>query len=82
MTSIIMEKNQLTAENRKLKQQLKQQYKRAKTAEEVGEQWQIKAGEFEDHLEASLNAHKRTEQIGFRLFTMLEHALESKAKGI
>ena len=70
------------SEINKLKRQLKAQYKRAKLAEEVAEQWQIKAGEFEDRLEASLSAHKQTEQIGRRLFVMLEHALESKAKGI
>jgi len=70
------------SEINKLKRQLKAQYKRAKLSEEVAEQWQIKAGEFEDRLDASLSAHKQTEQIGRRLFVMLEHALESKAKGI
>ena len=68
--------DRVTAENRKLKRQLKQQYKRAKLSEEVAEQWQIKAGEFEDRLEASLSAHSQTEQIGRRLFVMLEHALQ------
>ena len=68
--------DRITTENRKLKRQLKAQYKRAKLAEEVGEQWQIKAGEFEDRLEASLSAHSQTEQIGLRLFVMLEHALQ------
>ena len=68
--------DRLSEENRRLKAKLKQQYKRAKLAEEVGEQWQIKAGEFEDRLEASLSAHSQTEQIGRRLFVMLEHALQ------
>ena len=83
MANIIMEKNQLTEENRKLKRQLKAQYKRAKLAEEAQERYsqdlQGAIDRFHDaerEIQAAKSAHTHTEQIGRRLFVMLEHALQ------
>ena len=79
----------LTHENRRLKAKLKQQYKRAKLAEYAQERYsqdiQRAIDRFHDaerKIQTVKASRDQTEQIGRRLFAMLEHALEIKAKGI
>ena len=81
--------DRIATENRKLKRQLKAQYKRAKLAEYAQERYsqdlQRAIDRFHDaerEIQAVKASRDQTEQIGRRLFVMLEHALESKAKGI
>ena len=74
--------DRLSEENRKLKRQLKAQYKRAKLAEEVAREYgDIRQGEIAKMISLG-NARDNAEQHARRLFVMLEHALEIKAKGI
>ena len=68
--------DRLSEENRRLKAKLKQQYKRAKLAEEACDIHFENLHTARRDLEAAKSAHTHTEQIGRRLFVMLEHALQ------
>ena len=78
----VREINRLTDDNKDLRRKLKQQYKRAKLAEECVITSEFALDKCECELQLALAAKADLEQHNHRLFVMLEHALEIKAKGI
>ena len=85
--TLVTQIEKLTAENRELGAKLKQQYKRAKAAEDWGKEWQAEANileclmnETKLQLETALAARDSTQDHKRRLFVMLENALELATK--